>query len=362
MSIPPTPEPPFPPLPEGPGGPAASAPDAPRPGTASASETPQPTPEASQPAAGEPGSPLPGPEAYPLLASDPPRVGDFWLEARLTARASGVVYLARVNNEPMVMLVMLSAGAAGDPAARDRLAGEVNKMHVDTVVARGGQGQDEGRLAHKYREDAADPLTPESEPVAPWVALAWDGSPDALAEADRVLRTVDLSSTPAVGEPSGPDYRLHWLDQTQPGRWRLWPPSWPGRYDRAGWATILVSWLLMILLATLALLIVVLIFQNKPAGQAQPPVSTSPQSASQSPQSGSPSSQSGSPSSQSGSPSSQSGTPSGTSSQSASPSQTSTSGSPTPSTGFASPTRTPSMAGTGSGSASATGPPVNSRL
>ena len=40
----------------------------------------------------------------------------------------------------------------------------------------------------------------------------------------------------------------------KPGLVRLWPLPWPGRYDRAGWKTILVSWLLMLLLAALAVL------------------------------------------------------------------------------------------------------------
>jgi len=195
-------------------------------------------------------------------------VGGFWLDGRLTARPSGITFLAHdggaSSNQEPVMLIMLSQGAAEDAAARDRLAGEVNKMHADTVIARGGAGQDEGRLASKYRCDADEPIPSDDVAEAPWVALAYDGSVDAIAEADRVLRSVDLSSTPPIGTMSGPGFQLPWVTHTQPGNWRRWPLPWPGRRDRASWVSILVSWLLMIVLAALALLIVILLFQIPP--------------------------------------------------------------------------------------------------
>lgn len=279
--------------------------------------------------------------ATPLEVTDPPKVGDYWLDARLTASPAGIAYLGHGPDQTPVMLLMLADGAATDAAARDRLAGEVNKLHIDTVVARGGQGQDEGRMAHRFRSEDDDPVGPGDLPLAPWVALAWDGSRAAVAEADRILACVDLSTTPPLGRVDGPEYRLHWLENTQPGVARLWPLPWPGRHDRAGWVSIAVSWLLTILMSMLALLIAVLLFQNKPpqppppplppteqpsqsSSQSPPPSSGSPSSAS--PSSGSPSSgspSSGSPSS--GSPSS--GSPSSGSPSSASPS----SGSPSPS-------------------------------
>ncbi|MGB4917136.1 MAG: hypothetical protein WBO89_05435, partial [Propionicimonas sp.] len=84
------------------------------------------------------------PRLSPLWRDDPPKVGDFWLDARLTASPSGVAFVAHDAQNTTVMVVLLSEGAAADPAARDRLAGAVDKMHIDTVVARGGQGQDSG--------------------------------------------------------------------------------------------------------------------------------------------------------------------------------------------------------------------------
>lgn len=287
----------------------------------------------------------------PLLPDDPPRVGEFWLDARLGAAESGVAYTAHTgaSADPgsdaegrSAMVIVLSEGAADDAAARDRLAGVVNDMHIDTVLARGGHGQDFGRMRRKYVDDEDDPAAPAPALLAPWVALAYDGTPAAAAEAARVLDEVQLATLAPQGAPSGPDYQHYWQDRVKPGLVRLWPLPWPGRYDRAGWKTILVSWLLMLLLAALAVLIAILIFRNQPpqtpptptGGSGSPPPQS--QSGSPPPQSGSPSPQSGSPSasqsgSQSGSPSgSQSGSESGSPSASGSDSG-SASASPSPS-------------------------------
>ncbi len=263
----------------------------------------------------------------PVRADDPPKVGDFWLDARLTASPSGVAFAAHDDHNTPVMLIMLSEGASQDAAARDRLAGVVNKLHIDTVIARGGHGQEEGRLGRRFRHEDDDPVDPDDAPLAPWVALAYDGSPAAIAEAERILAEVDLSRVPVQGAAAGPDYRLHWIEQTAPGISRLWPLPWPGRHDWSSWVSILVSWLLMVLLTALAILIAILIFDKAPEQSPPPPVppTSSPQSGSPPPQSSSPSPNSASPSPNSGSPSPNSASPSP---QSASPSPQS--GSPSP--------------------------------
>ncbi|GAA1436135.1 hypothetical protein GCM10009616_35190 [Microlunatus lacustris] len=264
----------------------------------------------------------------PVLESDPPRVGTYWLDARLHATPAGVVYTAHDPDDTPALVVLLSEGATADAAARDRLAGVVNGLHIDDVLARGGHGQDTGRLGRKYRPDRDGPVPPDAALVAPWVALAHDGSPAAADRARRMLDEVEIASLPPQGAASGPDYQHYWIDRVRPGLARLWPLPWPGRYDRAGWRTILVSWLLMLLLAALAVLIAILIFRNQPPQTPPPPTGQSgsppPASSSPSPQSGEPSPQSGSPSPQSGSPSPESGSPSPSGSESGS-------GSPSPS-------------------------------
>lgn len=211
-------------------------------------------------------------QQYPLLPEDPVKVGDFWLDARLTATNAGTAFTAHEEDGDSVMLILLAEGAAQDHAARARFSGEVNAMHIDTVVGRGGQGQDEGRLGVRFRPEDDDPNLAGQAPLAPWVALAFSGTFGAIEEANRILHGVDLEMTSPLGEPSGPDYRLHWDSQTAHGTTRLWPLPWPGRRDRAGWITFLTSWLLMLLLAALAILLAILLFQNAPLTSPPPPV------------------------------------------------------------------------------------------
>lgn len=262
-------------------------------------------------------------QAYPLVPQDMARIDRFWLDARLTAQASGVVYLAHEQEqtagegETPVLLVLLSQGAAADATARDRFSGLVNKLHLDAVRARGGKGQDTGRLAKRFRSTEDAPPSPDGAASAPWVALTQGQGFDADAVSSHLLEEVQLSMLAPQGAPSGPDYEHYWINRVQPGLARMWPLPWPGRTDRAGWLSIFIAWLLTLLFAALAVLVAILVFRNLPP-QSPPP----PSEQSSSPQGGSPSPQSGSPSPQSGSPSA---------SGSASPSESPGSAEPSPS-------------------------------
>lgn len=216
--------------------------------------------------------PVPLAGHHPLRDNDPARVGEFWLDSRLTATPAGTAFGAHEDRGDAVMVILLSEGAAADPAARARFSGEINALHIDTVVARGGDGQDEGRMAVRFRGEEDDPDLAQHQPLAPWAALAFDGSLAAVLEADRILRAVDLSMSPPLSEPSGPDYRLHWIDRSRLGATRQWPLPWPGRTDRAGWITVLVSFLLMALVTAVALLLAILVFQNQPPVNAPQPI------------------------------------------------------------------------------------------
>lgn len=229
-----------------------------------------------------------GLEVTPVMASDPAKIGDFWLDGRVHARPSGTAWLGHgdglrhptrgevADPEQRVILVQLAAGAAADKAARDRFSGLVNHLHIDDVIARGGHEQDEGRLGRRFRSEDDDPVDPDDEhPLAPWVALAFDDGPRGLQTAQTLLAEVDLIDLAPQGQPLGPDYRLHWIERDAPGHTRIWPLPWPGRYDRAGWISILVSWLLMMSLAALALFVAYLLFRNSPPQSPPPQVQTS---------------------------------------------------------------------------------------
>ncbi|MGK2308732.1 hypothetical protein [Cutibacterium sp. V947] len=291
-------------------------------------------------------------KALPLEPCDPPRVDEFWLDVRVLAMPSGTVFGAHDDDGQAVLIIVLSHGAASDPASWDRLAGEVNHLHSETVIARGGAGQNSGRLGGLYRP-VTGPARAGGEPLAPWVALIFDGSAAAVAEARRILKAVDMSAL-SGSSPAGPNFRLPWIDDTLPGQVRAWPLPWPGRRDRAGWSTTVVAWMLTIFIALTGLLIAVLLFQNVPPTPPPPPVPTSASSSSSANSSSSPSQGQGSGQSPSPSNSSGSGSPAPSTSPSAGNS-TSPSMSSNPSRD---PSRTPSMQSPGAGTGTSSGSPT----
>jgi hypothetical protein len=58
----------------------------------------------------------------PLLPEDPPKVGDFWLDARLSAMPAGIAFTAHDAANTPVMVILLAEGAAADAAARVTVA------------------------------------------------------------------------------------------------------------------------------------------------------------------------------------------------------------------------------------------------
>ena len=169
--------------------------------------------EQQPPAPGDPQSPGGAPVPLtPLLSDDPPKIGDFWLDARLIATPSGVAYAGHDDANTPVMLLLLSEGAANDPAARDRLAGLVNQLHIDTVIARGGHGQDEGRLGNKYRHESDDPVDPgQLEDLANDLQSAWDAPGTTMRNRQRLVRTLIEDIIADIDEATGEIVLvIHW--------------------------------------------------------------------------------------------------------------------------------------------------------
>ena len=100
-----------------------------------------------------------------------------------------------------------------------------------------------------------------------------------------------------LGSPAGPDFQMHWWQNIRPGTWRMWPLPWPGRKDRAGWLSLLTSFLLMLLIASVAVLLAILVFQNQQKVSPPAPVPSSESATGSGSGSGSPSQSSGEPSS-----------------------------------------------------------------
>lgn len=238
-----------------------------------------------------------------LLATDPPRIGDFWLTNRILANESGVAFLANDEHGQQVMVLLLSNGASSDGAARDRFFGEIDLLHVDTVVARSTDFSPVNQSALPKRglvEQTAELVLDTTTDMAGWAALRFGDLDAAVVEAARIFSAVDLAQTSSIGAPSGPDYRLPWSADATLGSWRAWPPL-PVRKDQAGRPTILVALFGVIMLAMLGLLIAVLIFQQPdppPIPEKQNQQTSHTQGEAGSPTSGSPSS----PSSGSSSP------------------------------------------------------------
>lgn len=209
----------------------------------------------------------------PLLPTDPAKIGDYWLTARLLETAAGITYIGKTDSNEQVMLLQLVPGAGSDPVIQSRFLGLIEQRHIDTIRAIGGSGMNTGRYQAKFQQlhnapNVKAPFQP------PWAALAYDGTPAAEREARRILTEIDISNLSQQGRIAGPNYHHHWAKSSRIGATRLWPLPWPGRYDRAGWVSILVSWLLMLLIMFMAIIMLITVFLNAKPTTAPAPVPT----------------------------------------------------------------------------------------
>ncbi|MQA96746.1 MAG: hypothetical protein GEV11_19675 [Streptosporangiales bacterium] len=252
----------------------------------------------------------------PLQYGDPRQLGPYRLRGRLSEGPAGVVYLGEARDGRSVSLALLSDGAAGDAAARDRFR---------AAVLQGDGVPDRPQVL------AADP-----ESSAPWAAVPHEaGRPGAEAFLAPVVTAGQLS-----GVARGPGFAPYWAGASGPAR-----RGWGGLPAVAGFgrpsgrsAAPLVIALIVLFLLLLLLLLLLLALLSGPSEDARPTPSPAPSSATPS-QSQSPSPSSSPSPSQSGSPSP---------SQSPSPGQ-----SPTPS-----PSGSPGPRPTGTGPEPTDGPIV----
>jgi hypothetical protein len=204
------------------------------------------------------------PATLPLQPEDPPRVGVFWLRARLGANAAGYLYSASDDSGREAVVAIMTEGSADDAAARDRFVCAVDQLPEEAV------------LAHNEEDD---------DDLALWVALGpireEDGSSSAADErqlAERrgedVLSAVLMDRIPHVGRLRGPDFRHHWENRRRPGLFRLWPLPWPAVLRPASRVALILSLLTMVLLTLVAILIAWLLFRHQPEVDPGPLIPT----------------------------------------------------------------------------------------
>jgi hypothetical protein len=171
----------------------------------------------------------------PLESADPPQLGPFRLTARLRESPAGIVYLGEDPYGIRVSVAVLTRGAAGDAAARERF---------------------QAAIIEELPAGPARPLV-RPRPVAPTGSTAWGARPPA-PEASRPTPerpTPDLSTrsdradpgtseSPASSMPDAPLIAAHpnspapWVatmhDPHRPGAERFLRPVLFGREGRTG--------------------------------------------------------------------------------------------------------------------------------
>jgi hypothetical protein len=207
-----------------------------------------------------------GPAALPLLPEDPPRVGDFWLRARIAVTPAGYVYAGQTDAGVHAVVVMMTEGSADDAAARDRFQVAVDRLPVEVLVARNSTDDDDLALWA-----AIGPVT-----MADGSSSAADSRQIAERHGHDVLSAVLMDRVPQIGRVRGPDYRHHWENRRRPGLFRLWPLPWPTSLRAASRLALTLSLLTMMLLMLVALLIAWLLFRNQPEVDPGPVVPTAP--------------------------------------------------------------------------------------
>lgn len=277
----------------------------------------------------------------PLQPVDPPRVGPFRLTGRLHESPAGIVYLGEDPYGVHVSVALLTKGAAGDAAARDRFRAAITEeMPLSTGVP--------------YRPplwtagEKAPLVAAQPEGTTPWVATVHDSvrpgaerflepvmigsAHDPRGERADAGETADGRADAAAGEEAGekdgeggaspgggrgaagPRFEPYWAGARDPA---VLAPASPRRFGDRGLVAALITLALLLLILALAL---AMLMSCEPR-RVPPPPTPSP------------------------SPSSPTPRPSPTPTPSPEPSPTPTTPSPSPTSG----TVTPDPSGTGSG-------------
>ncbi len=142
--------------------------------------------------------------AVPLQYGDPPRLGGFAVQARLSTAPAGLVYLGQAADGRAVSIALLTRGAALDPSARERF--------VTAIRSASGVRGWVARARNKNTVSDGPTVIAADLGQAPWVAVPYvPGRPGA----ERFLEPVLVGGT-LIGEVHGPDFVPYWLADRTP--------------------------------------------------------------------------------------------------------------------------------------------------
>jgi hypothetical protein len=135
----------------------------------------------------------------PLPHGDPTHLGPFELTARLSETPAGIIYLGHDGQGRQVSVTVLTRGAAGDPAARDRFR---------------------AAIVSAERDGTTPVVAAEPDGSTPWVATAYEaGAQDAERFLDSVLLTGTFwgrAGRAWTGRLRGPQFQPHWMGSREP--------------------------------------------------------------------------------------------------------------------------------------------------
>jgi hypothetical protein len=201
----------------------------------------------------------------PLQSGDPPRLGPFRIRGRLRESPAGIVYLGEDPYGMHVSVALLTKGAAGDPAARDRFRTAITgEMATSTGVPRAPGSWTEGATAPLV---AAYPDSP-----APWVATVHDTNrPGAERFLEPVLFKTGPDEDPKGGD-GGPRFEPYWVEARDPAK----PPMGFGRRggERGLFAAVLTLGIVLLLLALAMTLLYACVPQSPQPTPTPSPVPT----------------------------------------------------------------------------------------
>ncbi|MFI0446072.1 hypothetical protein [Actinomadura sp. 6N118] len=200
----------------------------------------------------------------PLPPGDPAQLGPYRLSARLSETSAGIVFLGEDHEGRRASVAVLTRGAAGDAAARDRFRAAI------TAALPGS-----GRPPEFGPDGPAPVVAAQPDGPAPWVAVLYDaGRPDRVG-AERFLDSVMLEGAFRSrwgGRRRGPQFQPYWQGSSAPALQRPPEPAPPQMVTVERTERGLVSAILTLaaVLVVLALLMLVL-FACQPKVKDPPP-------------------------------------------------------------------------------------------